>query len=219
MRFRYKLTLSLALSLFLIAIQSVYQQVQLQILRSRRNRQELRYYTPPTGSIPAQREDVTSQHKGLAVSATVNYSSSGDEIRVGASFIQLKGDWYDGLILMPSFTISGNRLKPPQTVRFKFISYFTDQPFQSMTNLKFMADGKLVFDGPMQIESRSDATQYNSTSSEVAEVEIPYRSFERLCKAKRIDLSAGGAKMSAPDEALSKLRDMKKQVDLGSYVN
>jgi hypothetical protein len=214
MRFRYKLILSLTLTLIFGVVQAAYKRMSFRILRPPQPYSAARYYSPP----PPPPPPTGPVNEAVPSRAYINYSNSGGEIRVGTSYIQLRGDLYDGLILMPSFTVKGKVLKPPKSVRLQFISYFTDTPFQSMTTLRIVGDDKLVFEGPLKIDSKSDATKMNPTMSEVAEVDMPYRLFERLCQSKSVELSTGDRAVATPEDAMLKFRDIKKQVDLRTFV-
>jgi hypothetical protein len=120
--------------------------------------------------------------------------------------------------MAPGFRVEGKRLRAPKSVLFGFASYFTNTKFQSMTTLRILADEKLVFQCPMKIVARSSPSEMNLTRTEESEVDIPYAVFERLCQSKHVEISTGGLPIEAPEDALLKFRDIKKEIDLGTVV-
>ena len=207
MRFRHKLILSLTLSLFFGLVESVYKQLS---SRAQPNYAARYYPTPPPHSDTVYEIEGTRPY--------VNYSNSDDEIRVGTGFIQLRGNLNDGLIMVPSFKIKGNRLKPPKSVLFEFASIYTNTEFQTMTTLRIVGDGKLVFEVPLKIVSRTVPTVTNPRWTEESEAHIPYAAFEKLCQSDHVEISTEGLPFAAPEDAMLKFRDIKKQVDLGTSV-
>src|SRR6266404_888123 len=215
MRFRYKLILSLTLSLFFGLVQSVYKQISFRRSDRGHPNYAARYYSPsPTP--PPPHGDTVYEFEGTR--PYVNYSNSGGEISVGTGFIQLRGNENDGLIMVPSFKIKGNRLKPPKSVLFEFASIYTNTEFQTMTTLRIVGDGKLVFEVPLKIVSRTVPTVTNPRWTEESEAHIPYAAFEKLCQSDHVEISTEGLPFAAPEDAMLKFRDIKRQVDIRTFV-
>jgi len=212
MRFRYKVILSLVLTLFFGLVQAAYKRISFRILRPLRPYSAARYDIPP----PPPHSDTV--YDTNADRPYVNYSNSGGEISVGTGFIQLRGNENDGLIMVPSFKIKGKRLKPPKSVLFEFASIYTNTEFQSMTTLRIVGDGKLIFEVPLKIVSRTVPPVTSTKWTEESEAHIPYAAFEKLCQSDHVEISTEGLPFAAPEDAMLKFRDIKKQVDLRTFV-
>ena len=147
----------------------------------------------------------------------VRYSDIDDEISVSSGYVQLKGDLFNGLIMAPSLKVRGKRLAPPKLVLFEFASFFTNTDFHSMSTIRIVGDGKLVFESPIKIVSRGEPVEYGQTRNEEAEVEAPYRVFEHLCDSKQIEISVADTTFAAPDQLLLKLRAIRKRVAVARH--
>ena len=153
-------------------------------------------------------EGSSSDEVGSDLWPRANYSaySRRSDISWG---IQLEGEAGAGLTMIPHFSVPGDanhiQPKPPAEVGFDFASYAKKQKFPGLTDVLFLADGKIVFHTDGQFSTSKSA---DNMISEFLYVKVPYRAFRQLTSAAQVTIKLGEHHYQLTSEEIEGLRRM-----------
>lgn len=143
------------------------------------------------------------------------YSPASNQTEVKVTSLQLQGDMNQGMAVSPHFTVPGDATGVsrsasfPESVVFDFASYSEKSLFPGEPKIKFVADGKVVFETAEQFStSKNEDGQF----SEFLKLPVPYPAFRRLTAGKKLMLKLGEYEYNLTDEQVEALRGMTKYV-------
>jgi hypothetical protein len=136
-------------------------------------------------------------------------------IYVDASFLQLQGDLYDGVVLLPSFQVSGYKVVEPDSVKFRLISYSTEKHFPELQVFTIYDGERALWSTVPRETASSPATAENGTATASYEIDVPYIVFLRMCESDSPGINLGIGRIGLSRTAIESFRDMKAFVDQG----
>ncbi len=143
------------------------------------------------------------------------YAPTSDQTEVTVTSLQLQGDVNQGLAVSPHFTVPGDATGVrrstayPKSVYFDFASYSEKSLFPGEPQIKFFADGKVVFETAEQFSTSKNA---DGLFSEFLKLEVPYRAFRRLTAGKKLTFKVGDYEYNLTAEQAEALRQMTEYV-------
>jgi hypothetical protein len=145
------------------------------------------------------------------VKAKAVYSEPQNTTMVLVNNLQLSGDLNKGLILIPSFTIRGEKIVPPERVDLEFASYEERKVFVNDRNISIVVDNKSVDTGSARLVSSGKTAE--GYSSEFLSHQITYQQFLQIVNGQEVELKLGRKVIRLTDEHLRLLREMKKCIE------
>lgn len=154
---------------------------------------------------------------GLAAAtgkASASYSAFNRETTVSAGPVQIYGDLNDGLVLLPTFAVGGEKVRAPASVDFEFLSYARQRTFGDDDRLTISADGRELFtrEPRMSTHGRSQ----DGTYTEVIKHRLTYKEFLRLVGARSAEAKLGPREFDLSPAHLRALRALKDCADAGA---
>jgi hypothetical protein len=143
------------------------------------------------------------------------YSPNLKQTEVRITSLLLQGDFNEGLAVIPHFTVPGDATGVrrsssfPETVGFDFASYSAKSLFPGESRIKFLADGKVVFETSGTF---STSTQSDGLVSAFLFIKVPYPAFRLMTAGKTLTFMLGEHEYSLTDEQIEALRGMTQYV-------
>ena len=181
------------------------------------SRELVGYYPFPKNQI-LESEIAAAPPPGVGAAAkkpTASYSAFTRETVVSLNHLQIYGDLNDGLVLLPSFAVRGEKVTAPQSVDFEFVSYSKRRIFADDGRLSVAADGRELFArrGP---RLATHGLGQDGTHAEVIKHRLSYQEFLRLAGAQSVKMKLGPKEFELTREHLRALRGLKDCVDAGA---
>lgn len=146
-----------------------------------------------------------------AAKATASYSKPRDETTVMVNYLQLYGDAKDGLILIPLFTVPGDKVAAPKSVALEFSSYSGRGLFAQDRRISISVDGKVLASGDARLKSSGRAG--DGVVAEFLSYDISYQQLLKITEGSEVTISLGPKQAELTPEQLRSLRGMKECVD------
>jgi hypothetical protein len=157
------------------------------------------------------RAGMVNERPETFVKAIASYSEPQNKTTVLVNSLQLNGDLNKGLMLIPSFTISGNKIVPPKWVDLEFASYDERKMFASNRNISIVVDNKIVDSGNARLVSSGKTVE--GYVSEFLSHQITYEQFLQIVNGQEVELRLGYQVVRLTAEHLRLLREMKQCVE------
>lgn len=154
--------------------------------------------------------DLLSRPSAVA-RAAVSYSKPRDETTVTVNYLQLYGDANDGLILVPVFTVPGDKVAAPRSVALEFSSYSGRGLFSKERRISISVDGKVLTSGEARLKSSGRGG--DGVVAEFLSYDVSYPQFLKMIEGGEVRISLGTKQAELTPEQLQSLRGMKECVD------
>ena len=118
----------------------------------------------------------------------------------------------DVLTMIVGYKVAGNKATEPETV-FLFLTSYSGEGLKYKENhkLTFYLDDKPLLSEDTVVRFSTYAPQ--KISSESFALEIKYKDFRRILKAKKVTLQFGQTKIDLKPETIAGLRDLNKTIE------
>lgn len=146
-----------------------------------------------------------------AAKAAASYSKPRDETTVMVNYLQLYGDAKDGLILVPLFTVPGDKVAAPRSVALEFSSYSGRGLFAQDRRISISVDGKVLASGDARLKSSGRGS--DGVVAEFLSYDISYQQLLKITEGSEVKISLGPKQAELTPEQLRSLRGMKECVD------
>lgn len=154
--------------------------------------------------------DLLSRPREVARAAS-SYSKPRDETTVMVNYLQLYGDARDGLMLIPLFTVRGDKVVAPRSVTLEFSSYSGHGLFSRDRRITISVDGEAVASGDARLKSSGRGA--DGVVAEFLSYEISYRQLLKMVEGREVEISLGPRRVELTAEQLRSLRGMKECVE------
>ena len=150
-----------------------------------------------------------------SLEVTVKYLPTTDETEVLISTLQLQGNMAQGVAVIPHFTVPGDatglKRSPqlPKTVSFDFACYSPKSLFRGDTQIKFIADQKVVLETSGEFSSTRGQ---DGTYSEFLLLKVSYLAFQLMTSGQTLTIVMDDQEYELSSEQLQALRKMTKYV-------
>jgi hypothetical protein len=131
-----------------------------------------------------------------AAKATASYSKPRDETTVMVNYLQLYGDAKDGLILVPLFTVPGDKVAAPRSVALEFSSYSGRGLFAQDQRISISVDGKVLTAGDARLKSSGRVG--NGVVAEFLSYDISYQQLLKITEGSEVKISLGPKQAELP---------------------
>jgi hypothetical protein len=142
--------------------------------------------------------------------AQVVYNERTDKTIVQSPFLQVQGNWRNGILLRASFASSGKNIAKPSFITFTFSSAAGDRTYADNRKLKICLDGNQAFSDTARYE-------YGNTNGQVylisVKQDVPYDLFLKIAGAKSVRMQIGPTEFELKESDLDALRDVKRAID------
>jgi hypothetical protein len=142
--------------------------------------------------------------------AQVVYNERTDKTIVQSPFLQVQGNWRNGILLQASFASPGKQIARPSFVTFTFSSAASDRTYADNRELIIVLDGK---------QALSDTGHYErgNTNGEVYLIsvtqDVPYNLFLKIVAAEHVKVRIGPTEFDLKEIDLDALRDVKRAIE------
>lgn len=139
------------------------------------------------------------------------YSPDLKQTEVSITSLQLQGNINKGLAVSPHFAVPGDATgvrrsaTNPKSVSFDFGSYSDKSLFPGEPNIKFLADGKVVFETKAQFSTSKNT---DGLFSEIVMLQVPYPAFRRLTMGNKLAFQLGDYEYNLTEAQVKALRGM-----------
>ena len=146
-----------------------------------------------------------------AVRVASSYSKPRDETTVMVNYLQLYGDAKDGLMLIPLFTVPGEKVVAPKSVTLEFSSYSRQGLFSRDRRITIAANGEVLASGSARLKSSGRGA--DGVVAEFLSYDISYAQLLKMVEGGEAKISLGPKEVELTPEQLRLLRGMKECVD------
>jgi hypothetical protein len=146
-----------------------------------------------------------------AVRVSSSYSKPRDETTVTANYLQLYGGANDGLMLIPVFTVRGEKVVAPKSVTLEFSSYSADGLFSRDRRVTITADGNVLASGEARLKSSGRGA--DGVVAEFLAYDIPYGQLLKMAEGGEVRMRLGPKEVELTPGHLRALRALKECVD------
>ena len=138
------------------------------------------------------------------------YDERGDATIVQTRYLQVQGDWRNGILLRASFRSQGKNISKPSFVTFTFSSMAGDRTYADQRELKISLDGRPALSGVAQyVSGYTDGVVYSITVKQ----DIPYDLFLEIVSAKGVKIQLGPTEFELKESDVDALRDVRRAVE------
>lgn len=133
------------------------------------------------------------------------------QTEVSITGLQLQGNINQGLAVSPHFAVPGDATGVrrsstyPKSVSFDFGSYSDKSLFPGEPKIKFLADGKVVFETKAQFSTSKNP---DGLFSEFVMLQVPYPAFHRLTMGNKLTFQLGDYEYNLTEPQVKALRGM-----------
>jgi len=126
---------------------------------------------------------------GVDKKARASYSPNIGETTVQLSPLQIYGDLNDGLVLLASFAVRGEKVRAPREVDFEFLSYSKRRVFADDDRLTVTADGSALATRAPKLTTHG--LGQDGTYAEIIKHRLTYKEFLRLAGSRSAKVRLG----------------------------
>lgn len=155
--------------------------------------------------------DPLTEPRSRGATAGASYNKWQNQTTVAVNHLTLRGDLNDGLILIPTFTVAGERVREPRWVDLEFGSFSKREIFTRDRRIEIHVDGEKLLAGDARLIS-SGKSEAGAVTEFVSQ-RLTYQQFLRLAVGREVRIRLGGAEVELTPEHLASLREMKTCVD------
>ena len=141
--------------------------------------------------------------------AEVVYNQRTDKTIVQTPFLQVQGDWHDGILLRVSFDSPGKSIAKPSFLTFTFSSAANTRVYADDRKLKIYLDGKEAFSDMAHYERGNINGVIYLVS---VRREVPYALFLKITSLKNTRMQLGPTEFELKASDLEALRDIKRAI-------
>jgi hypothetical protein len=169
------------------------------------------FCSQPACAMQAQRvRTIPEKHLG---SATASYFSKDKHIAVQSSPLRVAGDWRNGVVLIASFIVPGQKVVKPETVYLEFIVDSQTDARPPLLRVQISSEGREMDSGVPKMVSESKPA--GGSVTRILMYKISYDKFIQMLKGKEVRIRVGHVDCDITDEQLASMRDLQRMVAEG----
>jgi hypothetical protein len=153
---------------------------------------------------------IPEKHLGAA---TASYVAKDKHVTVQSSPLRVAGDWRNGVVLIASFIVPGQKVVEPEAVDLEFIVDSPADASPPLLRVQVSSEGEELASGVPKLVSESKPT--GGSVTRILMYKISYGKFLQMLKGKEVRIRIGHVDCDVTEAQIASMRDLQRMVAKG----